>query len=124
MHPLDMDNHTTLIRFKWLRQLMPLAKVETLRIWSQLPLTPITVVVTTCSKSADGARKRAQCRKIYAAPFFVLRFARAASDTLADVSGKESFSYPSRLAGDLFAIRRHIEATFFISGGFLVISDD
>jgi hypothetical protein len=116
--------HSSIKCCAWLRKLMPFAKRESLQSWAQLPLNPITVVVTTHSKAEDGERKRAKCRDIYAAPFFNLKFAHAATDYIPGIDEKEAFAYPKRFAGSLFKIRRHIEETFFLDGGFLVISDD
>lgn len=119
-----MSNLTTSSRLKYLRELMPLVNIEVLRELAELILHPITVIVTTCSTSKDGERKRNQCRLLYQAPFFILKFAHASSDKINDISTKESFKYPNRLAGNLLKIRQHVEDTHFIEDGFLVISDD
>lgn len=118
---MSMDESTAR---NWLRKLMPFVKAESLRSWAQIPLAPITVVVTTHSKAEDGGRKLAKCREIYAAPFFDLKFAHAEDDRIPGINKKESFAYPKRLVGNLFKIRRYIEETFFIDDGFLIISDD
>ena len=97
---------------------------ENLEAWARLPITPILHIVTVQKSDEDGERKRAQWRTIAQPPYHRLLFIHPHGGCPGDVSPKESHSYPLKVAGNLFNIRRWAEDEFANAGPFFLADGD
>lgn len=107
-------------RLKFLRGLMPQARVKDLVSWASLPLhRAIDVFVTTTSRAHPRAIQMSI--QIWQAPYFNLRFAVAPGNAPSSLQPEQCIVYPARIEGDLHKIRRFLSERF---GRHAIISDD